>query len=168
MNTDQRKSDLIDLVHHEHHHLTSLFGSLKQTFERLASSDLPEAERLEMTETAAEDLQTAFDDMLHHFSQEEEVFFVEMETRFPELEPDIAALVETHEFVCSRTKWLQSLLKKNAAEISAQADRISETLTTLDETLTKHTEDEDRIFSSAMRRMTPREREDLLRRMREI
>lgn len=168
MTEQHPKSDLIDLVHHEHHHLTRLFGSLQSTFATLASSDLDARERMDVVETAAEDLQTAFDDMLHHFSQEEEVFFVEMESRFPELSEEIAALVATHEFVYEKTRWLQRLLRQDARVISEQADRISDTLTTLDQTLIDHTEDENRIFDAAMRKMSPAEREDLLRRMREV
>lgn len=162
------KSDLIDLVHHEHHHLTRLFGSLQNTFAVLASGELGEQERSEVVETAADDLQTAFDDMLHHFSQEEEVFFVEMERRFPELTDEIARLVETHEFVYERTRWLQNLLRQDARVIADQAERIFDTLKTLDQTLVAHTADENRIFDNALRRMSPHEREQLLRRMREV
>ena len=60
---DSPKSDLIDLVNHEHHHLTQLFGSLHATFEALANGALDPRERSEVVETAAEDLQTAFDDL---------------------------------------------------------------------------------------------------------
>lgn len=166
--TQETKSDLIDLVHHEHHHLTSLFGSLHSTFEILSSEALDSAERQEIVETAAEDLQTAFDDMLHHFSQEEEVFFVEMEKRFPELGEDIAKLVATHEFVYERTRWLQNLLQQRAEAIAQNAERIFDTLTTLDRTLVEHTQAENVIFTDALRRMTPPEREEILRKMREI
>ena len=165
---DSPKSDLIDLVNHEHHHLTQLFGSLHATFEALANGALDPRERSEVVETAAEDLQTAFDDMLHHFSQEEEVFFVEMERRFPELAEPIAELVATHEFIHERTRWLQNALRFDAGKLADNVAPIHDTLKTLNETMREHTRAENEIFIAALRRMTPAERESLLRRMREV
>lgn len=166
--TETPKSDLIDLVHHEHHHMTKLFGDLRSTFERLAAEDLEGSERREIVQTAHEDLQTAFDELLQHFSQEEEVFFVEMEKRFPRLSDDIAELVETHEFVCDRTRWLQRVLRQEPSVIAENVERVGETLSTLQTTLVEHTDAENKIFGAAMRDMTPGEREELLRKMRDV
>ena len=162
------KSDLIDLVHHEHDHMTKLFGDLRATFEQLGQATGPESEKREMVETAQEDLRAAFDELLHHFDQEEEVFFVRMETRFPELGPQIATLVETHEFVCERTRWLQRVLQQGVDAITVNLDGVRDTLSTLQTTLFEHTNTENEIFGAALRRMTPQERESLLREMREL
>lgn len=166
--TDRKKSDLIDLVHHEHHHMTRLFEDLRETFARLASEELDAGPRREIVETAQDDLQHAFDELLHHFSQEEEVFFVEMERRFPDLSDDIGALVETHEFVCERTRWLQKILQQDTAAIAANVARVHEVLSTLETTLVDHTNTENEIFDTALRKMTPAEREKLLQKMRAV
>jgi hemerythrin-like domain-containing protein len=166
--TDRQKSDLIDLVHHEHHHMTRLFEDLRSTFERIASEDLSPDLRSEIVETAHEDLQTAFDELLHHFSQEEEVFFVEMEKRFPSLSDDIAGLVQTHEFVCDRTRWLQNALDRDATALAADVERVHDVLATLQSTLVDHTNIENELFGKALREMTPTERQELLERMRSV
>ena len=83
MNPKQQKSDLIDTVHHEHDHLGKLFDDLEETFEDLASGDMDSSRYVEVVESASGDLEVALDEMLHHFNQEEEVFFVEIEERFP-------------------------------------------------------------------------------------
>lgn len=165
---EPRVSDLIDLVHHEHHHMTKLFGDLRATFTRLGSDELEPAERQDLLETAQEDLRAAFDELLHHFDQEEEVFFVEIERRFPELADDIAGLVRTHEYVCERTRWLQQLLTQGIGAIVAHLPRVGETLTTLQQALVSHTLVEDELFGAALRKMSAPEREALLRRMREL
>ncbi len=166
--TDSPKSDLIDLVHHEHDHMTKLFGDLRATFEQLAVDEIDDADKREIVETAREDLRAAFDELLHHFDQEEEVFFVRMESRFPELAAQIATLVQTHEFVCDRTRDLQTLLQQDVGVIAANLGRVGETLTTLQTTLLDHTNTENEIFGAALRRMTAGEREALLREMREL
>jgi hemerythrin-like domain-containing protein len=166
--TEQQKSDLIDLVHHEHHHMTRLFEDLRETFERLASEDLEPELRREIVETAHDDLQTAFDELLHHFSQEEEVFFVELEKKFPALGDDIAELVATHEFVCDRTRWLQKVLHQDASAIAGNVQRVRDVLTTLESTLVDHTNAENEILGSALRDMTPEERNQLLEKMRAV
>ena len=81
MMTDSPKSDLIDLVHHEHHHMTRLFEDLRATFERLASEKLEERERLDMLETARDDLASAFEELLHHFDQEDLEFMSALASR---------------------------------------------------------------------------------------
>lgn len=162
------QSDLIDLVHHEHDHMGKLFADLRETFQSLAGDQVADDVKLELVETASEDLRVAFDDLLHHFSQEEEVFFVHMEKRFPDLSEEIADLVKTHEFVCERTRWLQRVLTQDVAAVTSNLARIGETLTTLQQTLLDHTNTENEIFGAALRKMSAREREELLREMREI
>lgn len=166
--TDSPKSDLIDLVHHEHDHMTKLFGDLRATFERLVEDETDDEEKRDIVETAREDLRAAYEELLHHFDQEEEVFFLQMERRFPELATDIESLVQTHEFVCDRTRWLQQVLQQDIDTIVGNLRRVGETLTTLQTTLLDHTNTENQIFGTALRRMTAREREDLLRDMREL
>lgn len=162
------KSDLIDLVQHEHHHMTRLFADLKSTFQRLADGDLEDSDRQEMVEMAHEDLSVAFEELLEHFDQEEEVFFVELERQFPELSNDIAELVETHEAVCEKTRWLQRMLRQDPSEMAGSLGLVTDVLTGLQQTLNDHTAAENKIMGSALRRMTPAEREELLRKMRDL
>lgn len=166
--SEVNKSDLIDLVEHEHEHMTKLFEDLRSTFEQLVMDDVDDADKREIIETSQEDLRVAYDELLHHFSQEEEVFFVRMERRFPELAEEIASLVETHEFVCDRTRWLQHVLEQDVDVIVSHLTRVGETLTTLQQTLLDHTNRENEIFVAALKRMSVQEREALLRDMREI
>ena len=162
--TDTQKSDLIDRVHHEHNHLTRLFEDLGATFEKIAEG---ECDR-ETLESAREDLRIGLEDMLHHFDQEEEVFFVEIERRFPEFADQIAELVDTHEFVCDRTRWLHTVLSRDDDAIAELGDEVHGVLETLSKTLVDHTAQENEIFGAALRQMTPAEREALLREMQRI
>ena len=165
---DAKESDLIEIVQHEHDHMIKLFDDLRGTFERLVSGAVPAQERVELVETTREDLRGAFEELLHHFSQEEEIFFIEMERRFPELAAPIAELVATHEFVCDRTRWIQTVLHAGVDSISENLEPLGETISLLQTTLKAHTDRENEIFVRGLQRMTPDERGDLLRRMREL
>lgn len=167
MTLEEMKSDLIDLVHHEHDHMARLFGDLCATFGQFATGDLDDEEVADAIDTAQDDLAAAYDELLEHFSREEEVFFVRMETRFPELREEIAELVRTHEFVCDRTRWLRAVLRDRDA-MMAKLPQVRETLTTLQTTLHHHTTVENEIFGHALRQMTVNEREALLQEMRAV
>ena len=78
------RSDLLDWAHHEHEHLTKLFDDLRATFNKIAVGELEGAQREEALDQAVDDLEGALEDMLEHFNEEEEVYFLAIEARFPE------------------------------------------------------------------------------------
>lgn len=167
-NEAQRKSDLIDLVHHEHAHLRRLFDDLAESFASIADGEVGEESRREVVATAAEDLEVALDDMLHHFNQEEEIFFVELEKRFPELKPQIVGLVKGHEVMGQRTRWLQEQLSKPPKELTRNLEVILDVLRSMARLVEDHTEEETRLFDAALEAMPAEERQGLLERMRSI
>src|SRR5690554_6120530 len=124
----QIRSDIIDLIHHEHEHICKLFTDLHDRFEKIAAGELVEESRDEMVEAAAEELDVALEEMLHHFNQEEEVLFIDFEQRFPELAADVTSLVEAHESMCERTRWLQQQFKKDSSMLSENIDEILDVL----------------------------------------
>lgn len=168
MTSQQQKSDLIDTVHHEHDHLGKLFDDIEDTFDALASGGMDDSEFVEVVESASSDLEVALDEMLHHFNQEEEVFFVEIEKRFPETAELIAKLTDAHEIMCERTRWLHRQINQSAETISDNADEIREVIHQMRVTLAEHTEQETELFDSVLRKMSADEREELLDEMRRI
>ncbi|MFW6053836.1 MAG: hemerythrin domain-containing protein [Persicimonas sp.] len=161
-------SDLIDLVHHEHDHLNKLFEDLSGTFEKIARGELDEPRRDEVLDTAADDLQLALDEMLHHFNQEEEVFFVAIEQRFPQLSDDITKLANAHELMCDRTRWLHRQLGKSRTTFGERIDEIMKVVKQMHQLVKQHTTNENRLFGEALQKMPAEERESLLEDMRRI
>jgi hemerythrin-like domain-containing protein len=161
-------SDLIDVVHHEHDHLCKLFDDIGETFEKIVSGELAEPRRGEVLETAREDLQMALEEMLHHFNQEEEVFFVEIEERFPEYADDIARLVDAHELMCDRTRWLNRQLKTPGAGGEERADEILKVVTQMRKLVRGHAVNENRLFDNALKRMPAEQRDQLREEIRRI
>jgi hemerythrin-like domain-containing protein len=168
MTAHEQKSDLIDTVHHEHDHLVKLFDDIEDTFDALADSDMDEARYLDVVESASGDLEVALDEMLHHFNQEEEVFFVEIEKRFPDASDTIKELAEAHELMCERTRWLHRQIGQPPEEINEKADEIREVIHQMRVTLSEHTKNETELFDSVLRKMSAEEREELLDEMRRI
>ncbi len=162
MEEKQIQSDLIDLVHYEHEHICRLFTDLYERFEKIAADELDDESRDEMVEGAAEELTIALDEMLHHFNQEEEVFFIDFERRFPELAPAVASLVEAHESMCERTRWLQQQFKKNAARLDENIEEVLDVLRSMRELVLKHTIEEQRFFSTVLTKIPAEERRSLL------
>lgn len=162
MEEKQIRSDLIDLVHHEHAHICRLFTDLYERFEKIASGELVEESRDELVEAAAEELTIALEEMLHHFNQEEEVFFVDFEQRFPELAPDVVSMVAAHESMCDRTRWLQQQFKKDAATVSENIDEVLEVLKSMNDLVLKHTLEEQEFFSTVLTKIPAEERRSLL------
>lgn len=161
-------SDLIDLVHHEHDHLCKLFEDIGQTFEKIAHGELDEPRQTEVLETASDDLEMALEEMLHHFNQEEEVFFVAIKNRFPELSDDIEELADTHELMCERTRWLHRQLSKPQEAISGKVDEVMTVVKQMRQLLSEHTANENRLFDAALQRMPAEERDSLLQEMRRL
>lgn len=168
MAESKASSDLIEIVHNEHDHLLKLFEDIGQTFEKVAAGELDEARREDVLETASDDLQLALDEMLHHFNQEEEVFFVEIEKRFPEMSDDISRLADAHELMCDRTRWLHRQLNQSRDTIAEHSDQIMKVVKQMRQLLGQHTTNETRLFDAALESMPPEERESLLAEMRRI
>lgn len=168
MQPHEQKSDLIDTVHHEHDHLVKLFDDIEDTFDELADGDMDESRYVDVVESASGDLEVALDEMLHHFNQEEEVFFVEIEQRFPEQADTIKELSDAHELMCERTRWLHRQISLPPEEINAKAQEIREVIHQMRVALSEHTERETELFDTVLRKMSAAEREALLDEMRRI
>ncbi|TDP76614.1 hemerythrin domain-containing protein [Bradymonas sediminis] len=163
MEHTKENSELLDVVHHEHDHLCRLFDDIGETFEKITSGELEEPRRGEALETAQEDLQMALEEMLHHFNQEEEVFFVEIEAQFPEYAKDIARLVDGHELICDRTRWLNRQLKLPDVAQGERPEEILKVIKQMCKLVHNHAVNENRLFDNALARMPADQRE----RMRE-
>lgn len=162
------KSDLLDIVHHEHAHLRRLFTDLATSFSALAAGELANEERTEFLTTASEDLHVALEDMLEHFNQEEEVFFVELEERFPELRERIDVLVKGHETMSQRMRWLKEQLGKPGEELDRNAAVVLDVIQSMARLVEEHTDDETELFEFALANVSGKERQDLLEKMREV
>lgn len=168
MTDEKKKSDLIDTVHHEHDHLGKLFDDIEETFESLATGGLQGARYDEVVESASANLEFALDEMLHHFNQEEEVFFVEIAARFPDKAAEIDGLTEAHERMCEGTRWLQRQIKKPSSVMSGELEAIREAIHDVRVTLDEHTRRENAFFDDVLRSMSSEERQALLDEMRSI
>lgn len=165
---NEQTSDLIDKVHHEHEHLRRLFDDLASSFAAISSGEVEADDQRDVIAAASEDLQVALEDMLHHFNQEEEIFFVEMEKRFPELKPRIDTLVEAHETMSQRTRWLQEQLNKPADKLARNLEVIVDVLESMSGLVETHTQEETELFDDVLERMDAGERRGLLEKMRQI
>ncbi|MFB6262420.1 MAG: hemerythrin domain-containing protein [Bradymonadaceae bacterium] len=165
---EELRSDLIDIVHHEHDHLKRLFDDIADSFEQLADDRSELESDSELLASAADELEVALDEMLHHFSQEEEVFFVDLKERFPELADDIDGLADAHETMCEKTRWLKSEMGASPAEVVADLDEILDVLREMAELLTQHTREENRVFGRALEKMPREEQRALLEEMRKL
>lgn len=168
MGQTKHQSDLIDIVHHEHDHLGRLLEDISGTFERIASGESEVADEADVLETAADDLEVTLDEMLHHFSQEEEVLFVKLEQRFPELEEEIQELVEAHETMCDKTRWLMGKVDGPAEQIAAEAETILEVLEEMEQWHHDHTEKENAVFAYALERIPEQDQQAFLEEMQRL
>lgn len=168
MAESDQASDLIEVFHHEHDHLRKLFEDIGHTFEKLAGGELEEPRRTEVAETAADDLALALEEMLHHFNQEEEVFFVEIERQYPETADAIAELASAHELMGEKTRWLHRQLSRSPDAIADNVDEIRNVVKQMRELLVEHTENERRLFDSVLENMDAEDRDSLLQEMRRI
>ena len=165
---EDKRSALMDIVRHEHDHLKRLFEDIASSFEKLAAEDESIDDRKQMLESAADDLGMALEEMLHHFNQEEEVFFVDLEERFPELSDDIEQLALAHETMCDKTRWLQQRIGSETEDITEGLDEILDVLREMAELLDEHTREENRIFGLALEKVPEDEQQQLLDEMRKI
>lgn len=165
---DEQTSDLIDQVHHEHAHLRRLFDDLAASFAEIAAGEVGEKNQREVVSAASEELEVALDDMLEHFDQEEEVFFIEIEKRFPELKPRIEALVEAHEEMTQRTRWLHKQLGKSPEELARDLEVVVDVLRSMAQLVDDHTQEETALFDDVLKKIPAGERRGLLEKMRQI
>lgn len=164
----EQASDLIDLVHHEHAHMRRLFDDLANNFAAIAAGETGEASEREIVAAASEDLEVALEEMLHHFNQEEEIFFVDMERRFPELKSDIDDLVEAHEVMAQRTRWLHDQLEKDPEDLARDLEVIVDVVRSLAGLVEEHTEKETELFDTVLHKISAEERRELLEKMRKV
>ncbi len=166
--TSPSTSDLIDAVHHEHEHLRRLFKDLAGSFQSLARGEMKREERQEMVTGAAEDLEVALEDMLEHFNQEEEVFFVVLEERFPEMKDEIHGLIKGHETMSQRARWLHEQLTRPIDEMERNVDVVLDVVQSLARLVEEHTRDETAFLDSVLNKVPSEERRQWLEKMREI
>jgi iron-sulfur cluster repair protein YtfE (RIC family) len=156
------RSDLLEWAEHEHAHLDRLFHDLRETFAQVAEGDVGDEHAAELIDQAVDDLRGALDDMLEHFNEEEEVFFVAIEGRFPELGDQITQLVHTHESICRRVKRMTHQLSRPLPQVRADVRSLSVQLDELVGTLEEHNDEEQKIFAAALKNLTSDERIELL------
>lgn len=161
-------SELIDHIHHEHDHLTRLFEDVSSTFEKLQRGELEGDDRTEALQSASDDLRLALDEMMQHFAEEEEVLFVEIESQFPDMAPEIARLTETHEVICRDTRWLQTLLSQQPRAIEQQVARAIEVLQNLHLEVRDHSAAETKVYSEALGKLPPDRRRRMLEALNSI
>ena len=160
-----------DVIHHiqaEHRHLTQLFDDIQLTFERLAATDAKAADEADVLECAAEDLEVALDEILAHFSDEEEIFFVEISKRLPGTEGDLQELVNNHETICDHTRWLHTFLSQNPNAIQEGVDDALAVIRQVSNEIRLHTQTEARVYGDALEAMDAKESAELLKRLNEI
>ena len=162
MNDTLDRSDLLEWAEHEHEHLDRLFQDLRATFAQLASQTMGDEKVRDMVEQSVDDLKGALDDMLEHFNEEEEVYFLAIEQRFPELSESVARLVAAHESICRKVKRMAHQLERPLSELRAGVSGLSEQLDELVRTLEEHNDEEQTIFDAALSRMSQQERGELL------
>lgn len=156
------RSDLIEWAHHEHAHLSKMFDDLRTTFNDMAVGALEGERREEALDQAVEDLEVALDDMLEHFNEEEEVYFLAIEQRFPEFGEAIGELVSAHERICERTRKLQRHLSARPEDLDQMSAALIALVNELALEVERHNESEQEIFQRALERLSADERLALL------
>ena len=154
------QNEVLGHIEVEHAHLSRLFEDLRQTFETVAENGVVTNE--DALVTAAEDLEDALEEMLHHFEQEEQVLFVQIRERFPDMAGDIVGLVDTHELICSHTRWLQELLGGDRARLIAQMDQALVVIRDVASQVAGHTHAETRVYGEALSKLSPKDRRAML------
>jgi hypothetical protein len=156
-------SDLIDWAHHEHAHLSRLFEDLQQTFARIGAGDLAEEGVAEAVALALEDLTVALEDMLEHFGEEEEFYFVEIEQRFPQFAGRLELLVQAHERICAQTRELErSLRGYRQRGGDALWGELGQRVQVLAAEVQAHNVQEQVVFEDALKQMSEVERQQLM------
>lgn len=160
-------NDVLNHILHEHRHLTNLFDDVYQTFAKLAEGSLEHQEREDALANAAEDLSIALDEMIAHFNEEEEVFFGEIESRFPDLTPEVAQLVTNHETMAGHTRWLLTFLARKERDLSGFQEALL-VVSAMREEIRNHTEAESRVYGDALSRMDSDDRAQMLHQLKSL
>lgn len=162
------RSDLREWAHHEHLHLSRLFDDLRVTFNRIALGELEGSEREDALDQAVEDLEVALDDMLEHFNEEEEVYFVAIEQRFPEYSEQISALKAAHEDICTKTQTLQRHLGNQRDKIETMSVALIALVNEVAVAVERHNGAEHEIFDLALARLSEDDRLELMVRKKSL
>ena len=163
------RADLVEWVNHDHEHVSMLFDDLRATFNAMAQEDLSPSALEETLAQAFEDLDVALDDMLDHFSEEEEVYFIAIERRFPEYTAAIEELVVTHESICARVRDLQRQLGPNREQSGvALSARLIAMVNSLALEVERHNAKEQAVFEGALRQMSEGEQLALMHQRRAL
>ena len=156
MTKEAVKSDVLDAVQHEHAHLRKLFDDIADTFRDIRDGATHQPAKKEAVEMAKQNLEMALDEMLEHFDEEEEVLFVAIEERYPDLEGEIQALVDAHEKLCEKTRWLQRQMRAEHASVFEDIDAVLRVI------------DEQQLFDRVLEALPEWERKWLLEEMKHI
>ncbi|MEM1350061.1 MAG: hemerythrin domain-containing protein [Myxococcota bacterium] len=159
---DMDRSDLLEWANHEHEHLDRLFKDLRATFGRIAAGEVPAAQMREVVDQAVEDLDAALGDMLEHFADEEEVYFLAIQELHPSYSTQIESLIDTHESLTRRTRGLRGKLSAGPKAIQEDAMSLIADLNGLFEELSRHNAEEQVLFDEALKQLTADERAELL------
>lgn len=156
------RSDLLEWASHEHDHVTKLFEDLARTFEGLSTGELLGQERADALDEAVEELGMALEDIMEHFTEEEEVYFVAIEQRMPQFQGDIEELVATHEGICVQIQQLEQLLVRRRGELDQLTGELDDRLRELVRAVRRHNAEEQALFDAALRQLSEHERAALL------
>lgn len=167
------RSDLVEWANHEHVHLSKLFDDLRQTFNEMAQGELEGDSLDEALALAFDDLEGGLEDMLEHFNEEEEVYFLAIEQRFPEYATQIDHLTQTHEVICEKIQRLQRHIREVERDLeTGERQELSARLIALVNSLAveveRHNEQEQAVFEGALKRLSVDEQIALLDKKRAL
>jgi iron-sulfur cluster repair protein YtfE (RIC family) len=150
--------DLLKMVEHEHEHLVRLFSDIRLQFESIAPND---SSSRDFYTQAVDDLDTALEEMLEHFDQEEQVVFPAFEAHRPDLADRIAGLARAHEAICTKTRRLREIMFQ-FDDLAADPSEARGLVDFLCRTLTSHTKAEYEVFVDALRDVAAAEQRALI------
>ena len=157
-------SQLIDLIKHEHEHLSRFFTDLNARFYEAETGVIDST----FLESAREELELGVEELLHHFDQEEAVLFAEVVARFPVENDNVAKLTRMHEFICDQTKDLQIILESNPDELQKKVSDVHDIVSTIRGALRTHAKYENAFFLRIFNDLEPTEVEWFLAELAKI
>jgi iron-sulfur cluster repair protein YtfE (RIC family) len=156
--------DLLGVVEHEHDHLVRMFTDIRSQFDSIASEDSPPQD---FYREAIDDLDTALEEMLEHFDQEEQIVFPAIEGFRPDLAARISKLACVHEEICSKTRRLREVMC-DMDELTSDPEEARSLVEFLCHTLTAHMTAEFELFVDALKDVDAAERQALLLKLASI
>ena len=156
------RSDLYEWAHHGHEHMGKLFDDLRGTFNAIATGELVGQAQEVALGQALEDLEGALEDMLEHFGEEEELYFVAIEQRFGEMSHKLDELVAGHERICARTRKLQRHVASQG-DLREASGMLIALVNELALDIERHNEREHEVFGEALSRMSDEDKLDVMR-----